>query len=185
MRKISIPKKWLARPLLFVLFLAILPPCRSGFSASVAMATPPGATANATAMPASETSATPVATFSEVTLEHNVRMRGHNGFMIHAHFVINDRVNVPCQLSVYFYDEKGNPVPAVGSSGPSPVPAIIWRKLNPKYPSTEYKDYQIFVPTTTFHALSKGSHDLYTRILILSENRQIGESGRNEFTLTL
>jgi hypothetical protein len=129
----------------------------------------------------------PTATFSEVALEHGVRMRGHNGMVIHAHFIVTSQVKIACQLAVYFYDSTGDPVPAVGRPAPgeSPLPAIIWRKINPQYASTEYKDFQIFVPTTTFHALAKGTHALYAKIRVMSENRLIGESGRYEFNLTL
>lgn len=132
--------------------------------------------------------APPVATFREVWLEHNVRMRGRKGLVIHAHFIVTDRVKIKCRIEGYFYDATNNKqIPAAPGSPntSSGGTAAVWRDINPGYASTEYKDFQIFVPTTTFHALPKGSHDLKVIVYVESENQVIGRSGENAFTLTL
>jgi hypothetical protein len=125
----------------------------------------------------------PTVNFKEVRLEHNVRMRGRNGMIIHVHMTVKERAGFRSVVMAYFYDITNNPVPAVGRPQ---IPATVGKAINPKYPSTEYKDLQIFVPTTTFHALPKGTYDLRVRLELMSDNRLVGQSPQTpEFTLTL
>ncbi|MEO6393066.1 MAG: hypothetical protein ABIP75_14555 [Pyrinomonadaceae bacterium] len=115
-------------------------------------------------------------------------MRGHNGLVIHSHIIVTDRVKIKCRVEAYFYDATNNKqIPAAPGSpnSSSAGTAAVWRDIKPGFTSTEYKDFQIFVPTTTFHALPKGSHDLKIIVYVESENQVIGRSGENAFTLTL
>jgi hypothetical protein len=130
----------------------------------------------------------PIATFLQVRLEHHVRMRGQNGFVIHMNLRVLNRQNFKCRVAAYFYDAATNKeIPAAPGSPNFSTggTAVIWRNVSPGYPTTYFNDFRIFVSTKTFQALPKGRHELKTILYVDSGDQLIGQSGAAEFTLTL
>jgi len=132
--------------------------------------------------------AVPAATVQGVTLEHHLRINRQNGMMIHAHFTVTDRVNIKCALVAYFLDTDKQQVKAApGSPNRSPSGyAMVVTNFAPGYPTTEYKDLQMFVATSTFHALAKGTHEMKAVLYLMDDQAAtLAFGGEYSFTLTL
>ena len=93
--------------------------------------------------------AAPAATFQGVTLEHGLRINHRNGMRIHAHFIVNERVNIHCLLEAHFFDSAGYPIDAAKDATFRTYEgkALVVNEFTPDFQSSEYTDMQLWVPT--------------------------------------
>lgn len=131
----------------------------------------------------------PTARVEKVWLDHNVYEGGQKGMRIHGAFVIDNHQDRKGRFAVFFryknskawlkdFDRDRNP-----KYGSPTGEATIQEAFTPKYQSTRFSDFKVFMPYDQMH-LGTGKYDLETVVQIHDEKASSLAEGTAGFTFT-
>ena len=99
-------------------------------------------------------------TIEDVTVEHNVEQASQQGMRMHVKFTIQNRQSIKCAITAYFHFADGTPVrDQNGSYKTLNGNVAVGSSFKPRYTSTRYYDFQLFLPYDELH-MDSGTHDL-------------------------
>jgi len=124
--------------------------------------------------------ARPRVVFNEITMDHNIELRGVKGMKVHMNMDANNLNGVNLQPTVYFFDSNGNKLMdkdgkcrtndgQVSFAGPVLVPS---------YDKAGFRDSWVFIDYRQFDITELGKHDLRFKIQVHDKDakRLVGQS---------
>jgi hypothetical protein len=117
--------------------------------------------------------ANPIVTFGSIRVEYDVTEDRKRGMRVFVTFNVKNMVDVESYLAVFFEKDNGDKLFTSNSTYRSPEgQTTAYRLLKPQFPSTDYKDLQVFIPYDEFN-LTKGNHNLRAHADIVYPNGEL------------
>jgi hypothetical protein len=92
------------------------------------------------------------ATIKTIWVDRNVSEKGQTGMRIHVAFDIEDAQAADCSVHAYFEFANGIPLRDVdGLYRTSDGKVSVWKSFEPKYESSTWSDFKLFMPYKQLH----------------------------------
>lgn len=116
--------------------------------------------ATPTPTPKTTTGTAPTVKFNRIWVDYNVTEDDAKGMRIHTAFTVNNMMDIPGYLAVYFEKKNGDKLTSKDDKYSSKGGQVaVFRKITPAYNSAVYSDFSTFIPYTEFE-LPPGDYDL-------------------------
>lgn len=121
------------------------------------------------------------ANVDRVWTEHGVYKDEKKGMMIHVKFNVKNAIGKNGKVIAYFNFQDGKALDDFnGKYCTTEGHVCASKKFSPKYSSTNYNDFQIFMPYSELH-MGSGSSKLDFYVIIWVESKQYDKSNRYKF----
>jgi peptide methionine sulfoxide reductase MsrB len=112
------------------------------------------------ALPISQNSLEPSATFERIWVDYDITQGGVKGMRIHVKFKVYDMKSMSGYLAVYFQTKDGTPLEdSNGKFDSADGTVALYKEITPGYAVTAYDDYQVFMPYSELD-LEDGNYSL-------------------------
>lgn len=102
----------------------------------------------------------PTVKFDKIWVDYNVTEDDEKGMRIHTAFTVNNMLDVPGYLAIYFEKKNGDLLKTTNTKYSSKNGQVaVYRKITPAYDPAVYKDFSLFIPYKELN-LPPGDYDL-------------------------